>query len=904
MKKIVEIISTSLILSILAILVLVVLLSTPGSFAFASTALVTVDYPVLCPKGEHQKGISLNGRTISIPKILEEKELLKRLRSGDEKESRTAAVSLALGGNLKAFSFLLEKRDLNLLSIYGSYYQNRNGSRCVDPIIENKIIESFDDRELREYLLTFFGKNLYQSRKLFEKLLAVDITLNKTRFFTAMIRSLVATNQPDIEKKVHEHAMRYIVNVKLKYWHNFLPIDKYYLDFFVQRNYKPAVSYVQDILDETHYSIVPRTHRTHVYNRHRGLYYQLDKYPSSAVERVFAKQLSKLENITRDKVFFNIELESAGRFALKHALSYEGRNNIVQYLAGILATEQAYDPAASDKDLAYIDYKMRSQAIEFLAQAGTRDSGRILIREMNRHAGTTGVRSSASLVSQILTNLSALPASVEIDVPEFMKAVKKLDERSQLLTVPHILGKHPHPEGHAFLLSQLQDIASSGEGFRMNHGIKSKAAYKMIFDILITFDAADYLFLTRQQVDSLFDEGNLDEKLYISSSKQLNALIGNESALYTALREKREAEEIERKRNRVRDEKAKYQKQFEDHIRENMSSEGIKKNIQALSRNGSRSKNAAMWLVITGPDILPYVHKVIRLSDTDIKVKHKLISILGAIGDARSIPPILDAVRSEPKSNYKDVFLALSEMPMTKESFDFASAQLSEKSNVVARRSALVYFAAHRDRRARKWAKKYSSTDAGSELRLAALFLLARLGEPDAKGLILESLKREQKQSNLGTLLRALAEVTTLEEFTSHTGDMNLDEKTKWYKTAQWITEFRNAEGKRKAVFAERLLTSDNLWDIREAARYLISEVETEILQRHLLPDPRVEHPLVMEAMQHRAGRTIYLEARKMGYHIEETPEGIRLIKNVVGSGLPQSDATGQDRKTSYRDKA
>jgi HEAT repeat protein len=859
--------------------VLVVLPLIPDSFAFADTVRITVDDSVLCPNGDHQKSINLNGHTISVPKILEEKELFKRLRSGNEKESLTAAISLALGGNLKAFSFLLKERDLNLLSLYGAYYQNRNGSSCVDPLIEQKIIESFDDPELREYLLSFFGKNLYQSRKLFEKLFAVDITLREIRFFISMVRAFVSTNQPDIEKAVHEHAVRYTVDAELKYWHNFLPIDKYYLDFFVQRNYKPAVSYMQDILDETHYSIVPEIYRTHVYNRHRALYYQLDKFPSSLVEGVFAKQLSKLKNITRDKIFFNIELEAAGRYALKHALSYEGRNNIVQYLSGILETEHVSDPSASERDLAFIDYKMRSQAIEFLAQAATRDAGMILIRELNRQVGLTGVKSAASLVSQILTNLSALPASVEIDVPEFMKAVKKMDERSQLLIVTHILGKHPHPEGHAFLLSQLKYIASSGEDFRMKHGMDSAYAYKMVFDVLITFDAAEYLFLSRKQIDRLFEEGSLDEELYISSSKRLNALIGNESALYTALREKREADEIERKRERTRTEEARYRQHFEDQIKENMSLEGIKKNIKNLSLHGSRSKNAAMWLVMTGPDILPYAHEVIRRSDTDMKVKRKLISILGAIGNARSIQPILDAVRSEPENAYKDVFLALSEMPMTKESFDFAISQLTEKSSVIAQRSALVYFAAHRDRRALNWAKKYSLTDAGNELHLAALFLLARLGESDARDLILESLKREQKRSDLETLLRSLAEVTTPEEFISHTGNMNLDEKTKWYQTAMWIAEFRHVEDERKAVFAGRLLTSDYLWDIREAARYLIEEEETEILKRHLLPDPRVKHPLVMEAMQHRAGRTIYLEARTMGYQIEETPEGIRLVK-------------------------
>ncbi len=867
----------NIILTIIA--VLMAFLSIFSPYAFSDKERVKIDQSFLCPKSNRQKSVIFNGQPVGAPKILEEKELLKRLHSRDKKESHTAAVSLALGGNLRAFAFLLEKRDLNLLSLYGAFYQNRKGSRCVDPKIEKKVIEKFDDPELRESLLAFFRKNLYQSRELFEKLARVELVLKEIRFFTAVVRALVATRQPDIEKEVLEHAMRYTVNVELKYWHMFLPVDKYYIDFFIRRNYTPAISCMQGILDETYYFSVPETYRTHVYNRHRALYYQLDKFPSSLVEGIFAKQLSKLRNVTLDEIFFNLELEAAGRYALKHALSYEGRKAIVQYLAGILESRQVYDRSVSERVLAFTDYKMRSQAIEFLAQAKTRDSGIILTEELNRQASRTERKGSAALIAQILTKLSALPATVDIDVPVFLKAVMKLDERSQLMNVTEILRKHPHPEGHAFLVSQLKKIVSSGEGFKMKYGVDNTTLYKMIFDVLISFDAAEYLFLTRQQIDSLFQHRSLNEKLYISSSKRLNALIGNESALYTALREKREAEEMERKRKLIRIEEARYRQHFEDMIRENISPEGIKKNIQALSQHGSRSKNAAMWLVMTGPDILPYAHKAIRRPDLDTKVKLTLISILGAIGDVRSIEPILDAVRSEPERIHKDVFLALSQMPMTKKSFDFAVAQLTGEPGAIVRRSALVYFAAHRERRALTWAKEYSRPEANKELRLAAMFLLARLGDRDAKGLILEVLKRERKRSNLEILLRALAEVTTPDEFIRHTGNMNLDEKAKWYQIAKWITEFKNSEGGRKAVFAERLLTSDYHWDIREAARYLIKAEEMDILERHLLPDPRVEHPLIMEAMQHRAGRTIYIEARKMGYRFEDAPEGIQLFK-------------------------
>ena len=205
-----------------------------------------------------------------------------------------------------------------------------------------------------------------------------------------MIRALVATNQHGVEEEMLQHARQYSVNVDVKYWHNFLPIDKYYLDFFVQRYYIPAVPYMQEILDETYYSIVSKTHKTHVYNRHRGLYYQLDKFPPYLVEGVFAEQLSKLKGVTLDEIFFNLELETAVRYALKHALSFEGRNNIVQYLAWILATEQDSDPSASKKALALIDYKMRSHAIEFLAQAATLDTGFILVQELNRQVDRAG----------------------------------------------------------------------------------------------------------------------------------------------------------------------------------------------------------------------------------------------------------------------------------------------------------------------------------------------------------------------------------------------------------------------------------------------------------------------------------------------------------------------------------
>ena len=53
-------------------------------------------------------------------------------------------------------------------------------------------------------------------------------------------------------------------------------------------------------------------------------------------------------------------------------------------------------------------------------------------------------------------------------------------------------------------------------------------------------------------------------------------------------------------------------KPYEEQIKENISPEGIQRNINALSNYGSGAKSAAKWLVIAGPDILPYAHTALR----------------------------------------------------------------------------------------------------------------------------------------------------------------------------------------------------------------------------------------------------------------------------------------------------
>ncbi len=94
-------------------------------------------------------------------------------------------------------------------------------------------------------------------------------------------------------------------------------------------------------------------------------------------------------------------------------------------------------------------------------------------------------------------------------------------------------------------------------------------------------------------LDSFYVEKRIDDKIYISASKKLNSLIGNESPVYTALRKQKEEEERERKRQLAIQKRKSYIAMHEEQIAENLSPEGIKKNIELLSYRGFKSKMAA-----------------------------------------------------------------------------------------------------------------------------------------------------------------------------------------------------------------------------------------------------------------------------------------------------------------------
>jgi hypothetical protein len=96
----------------------------------------------ICTEAGPVPKVNYEGRTIYVPgSIEEEKELLDRLSVADRKESTAATIALAPAGNLETFRALLTSRDSGLLRSYALSYRNRDGSKCIDPIVEEVIIQ-------------------------------------------------------------------------------------------------------------------------------------------------------------------------------------------------------------------------------------------------------------------------------------------------------------------------------------------------------------------------------------------------------------------------------------------------------------------------------------------------------------------------------------------------------------------------------------------------------------------------------------------------------------------------------------------------------------------------------------------------------------------------------------------
>jgi len=849
-----------------------------GDDLFPETGVLNPD---LCPEADRITQLNFNQETLHIPDSEDQvRDLLGKISSSNQDEASRAIVALALAGNLEAFHLLLTTPNLNGLGLYCSYYQNASGKKCIDPVLEAAVIEHLDEPESSEPLLRLFRRSYYQSRVLFDGLIEMDPEVENIRRFELIINALVATNLPGTEARILQHGLAHAAHIDRKLWWAISPVDMHYVDFFARRDFEPGIQYITEILDAAHCSEVSGTYKVHLINRQNALYYKLDVFPSAQKENIFIKQLSKLVNIPWD-AFFTIELEAVGTRAISHAQSIAERQQIVEYLAGIMESgnRSGYEICGEKaQTTSSSTIKVRRRLIQFVAQASIDEAAAVLLQEFKGLVEQRGCRDAENLAAEVVIALNTLPESVFLNVPDFLQTVSKFKNRERYLTVPIILKKHPQPEGHGYLLSLFDEIVANKDELKPLLGMEFEDAFNWMLDILLTFDKPEYLFETRSRIDGFYQEKRLEDGLYVSASQKLNSLIGNESPLYAALREQKEAEEKERKRQRALQERKAYWASCEEQVAENLSPEGIKKNVEQISYNGFAAKRAAGWLVVAGPDALPYLHDALLDASSTAPFKQKLISLLGVIGDQSSIQPILQTLLANPSFVCKDTFLSLSHMPVTHEAFSFVEQQLIKSTSNKVKQSALVYFAQEKESRAKKWIDHYSDA-ADPELRLTALYLAARLHDERAKDPIIALLGDNPGRYDQGLLLRSLAELLSPHEFQEVIKKCGINPTSKEYYEALWLLEYRNAVGIEKAAAAQTLLQSEYLWDRREAVRYLLAQNRVDILEPFILADPRVELPYMIEVQVSPAGQLIVLEAKKMGYRIEESDEGIRISK-------------------------
>ena len=179
-----------------------------------------------------------------------------------------------------------------------------------------------------------------------------------------------------------------------RFWWLIPQIERNYFDFFLKRGYIPAIAYMQSILDVVHYSMVRGNPQTHLFNRHRYIYYVLDRFPSSHTGDVFIKQLGKLVHVERGSLFSN-EMKAAGEYAVKHALSLEQKEEINRHLIQVL--ESIRSEVQTDTAAARTDFVIRIDIIKLLGKTGTETSARALIMEMDQTVHSREKRTYATL---------------------------------------------------------------------------------------------------------------------------------------------------------------------------------------------------------------------------------------------------------------------------------------------------------------------------------------------------------------------------------------------------------------------------------------------------------------------------------------------------------------------------
>lgn len=823
----------------------------------------------LCPvaEGRLNRSVNYNNRPITAPATKEQSAVaLEALKSGQGEERVNAIVGLAMAGDVDGFHHLYATRDVNGLFTYAGLYLNSDGTTCLDSSIEAVVLQELHAPDLSRSLVGLLAYNTYRDKRMLDGLLEIPFRATHAHAdkYMSYGRAITSTHLPDIEPAVLEHA-RTLLKLDTPIKKRVLPdLHRHYVGFFAERGYTPAIAYFNELLEIAdreepiqNFQIANSMLRAAV---QRGL--ATLGGPESAA--MLVADLNEVAQKPLD-AFTAAELQTLGKQIVATAQSGD-----------TLAIVGAYERMLATEQLPHLHYPMRRTIYPTLAALNTPESSALLVAELERFVGIEPLPNKGAVTAQLF---EALGQTQPLDIDSVVKLVSEQLSISDRRGIWRIATLHPSDPSVSFLLAELE-IANSENAERL----LGTDANKVLIAHLVGFESLQLKRRVRDGIDDMFEAGTLGEPNYVRAASPLNKALGDQSPRYVAFI-------AERDRRRVAEKKQEYdvaiQKarrasyaEYQAELSRNSSREGIASNISVLTDSAGKNNSALQWLIIVGDAALPQLHVALEAAGTTDTQRFRIISILGEIGDPSSIGPLISAAENSPDGGlYRAALFALALIPPTDEAIAFALAQLEPSVPQRRQTAALVYLAQIRHGLVAEQITRYAETSPSTQLKVAALYFHAHVSTPGTVAAIEAAMQVTTDRTELETLLASLAEAAlSIEDFERIARQAGITKASNNYRQAHDYCKFRTAQGQQKVELASKVFADSNVWQRREAIGFLI-KTDPKATVAKMTGGMGQVLPLHKLLSASSGMQLLFSESRRMGFRLEQIPEGYRLVK-------------------------
>ena len=792
---------------------------------------------------------------------------------------QAAVVGLALAGNLELFDRLLQEADVDGLALYAEHYLNADGTLCVDSRIEEALVDQLAADRFRPAVLAFFKKNLYSSRAFFAALAQRFHDRQNLEEAGPLVRALCATRLGRLEEELLAIAGAAMPHDSPARKRLMPAVHRSLITYFGTQRL-PVFSYFRELLAvEPRHEQVVYFQQSYARNRF-AIYEALARQGSADSFALFVEQLQELGQQAWGP-FFSNELTHLLDNLKAHPLFADKGPALVPLLARILATpslphQPGYQaPWEQAGAAALYDEKVRLAVYDLLAAIDKQSGADLLVDELGGLVERPEDEWRHGLIRGVLAALADHSSLSEAVVTRLVELDRASPGQLPVLGLAEVMVGHPAPVGFRFLLDRF------GAALRQGGALGEAAADSMslaarLFEVLRAFPAPRYLVRLRQGLADLYVEGVLPpeghERLVSEICRQLGEEPGTcreQIRVAAEARERHRQQELTAAQQRWRREMA------EEYGRRS-SAAGIAGNIAALAKQDEASGRAFYWLVRVGEPVLPQVHAALLDVDQERGVKARLLQVLAEIGAVASAEIIVEAVQQAgaDQALVAKALLALAKIPATVAGRDFVEACLaSETGDLLEKMAALAYFADHQDRRGLAWSRKFAASAADPRLRAAALYLGARLADSQVREQIVAMLKSHRQPAIQDVLWLALAELAGPEDFAALVERL-ASRRTQVLRQAEQYVRFRHSSGPLKVELAEKLLRADTPFYSERATLFLLEEGHSDVLTGYLQRYGQYEMALEMVLYRSAVAQRIYVEARRLGYRIEEDETG------------------------------